>query len=138
MARRQTSRDDGGSGVGPPDADMEEAAPMAESDLALVVDDVAADAVVVIELAVGARGSLGQGVVDGGRGGAVGQRAMVSGPASRTWLARSRRSWQINPTVVWGMAVGELLGRRERGSKAASPSRRKRATRRLIQLWETP
>jgi len=34
------------------------------------------DAVVVIELAVGATGSPGQGVVDGGRGGAVEQRAV--------------------------------------------------------------
>ena len=69
-------QDDGGSGVGPPDADMEEATSMAEGDLALFVDDVVADAVVVIELAVGAGSSLGQGVVDGGRGGAVRQRAV--------------------------------------------------------------
>jgi hypothetical protein len=68
--------DDGGSGMGSPDANVEEAAPVAERDLAFVVDDVAADAVVVVELAAGAGGSLGQGVVDGGRGGAVGQGAV--------------------------------------------------------------
>src|SRR6202022_267957 len=57
-------------------------------------------------------------------------QAMVSGPASRPWLVRSRRSWQIRSAVAWGMAAGERLGRREGGSKAASPSRWKRATRR--------
>ena len=69
-------QDDGGSGVGSPDADMEESALVAEGDLALVVDDVAADAVVVVELAAGGGSSFGQGVVDGGRGGAMGQRAV--------------------------------------------------------------
>ena len=69
-------QDDGGSGVGSADADVEEAASVAEGDLAFVVDDVAADAVVVVELAAGDRGSFGQGVIDSGRGGAVGQRAM--------------------------------------------------------------
>jgi hypothetical protein len=63
---------------------------------------------------------------------------MVLGPASRPWRMRSWRTWQISSTVAWGMAEGESLGRRERGSKAASPSRRKRATRRLIQLWARP
>jgi hypothetical protein len=67
--------DDGGSGVGSADADVVEATPWRRV-IALVVDDVAADAVVVVELAAGAGGSLGQGVVDGGRGGAVGQRAV--------------------------------------------------------------
>lgn len=37
--------------MGSPDADVEEAAPMAEGDLALVVDDVAPDAVMVVERA---------------------------------------------------------------------------------------
>ena len=68
--------DHGGSGVGPPDADMEETASVAEGDLAFVVDDVAADTVVVVEVAAGGGGGLGQGVVDGGRGGAVRQRAV--------------------------------------------------------------
>jgi hypothetical protein len=68
--------DDGGSGVGPADADVEESASVAEGDLALVVDDVAADALVVVELAAGGGSGLGQGVVDGGRGGTVGQRAV--------------------------------------------------------------
>ena len=62
--------------MGPADADVEEAASVAEGDLALVVDDVAADAVVVVELATGGGSSLGQGVVDGSRGGAVGQGAV--------------------------------------------------------------
>ena len=39
--------------MGPADADVEEAAPMAEGDLALVVDDVVANAGVVVELAAG-------------------------------------------------------------------------------------
>jgi hypothetical protein len=70
-------QDDGGSGVGPADADVEEAASVAKGDLALVVDDVVADAVVVVvELAAGDGSGLGQGVVDGGRRGAVGQRAV--------------------------------------------------------------
>ena len=68
--------DDGGSCVGPADADVEEAAALAEGDLALVVDDVAADTVVVVEVAAGGGSSLGQGVVDGSRGGAVRQRAV--------------------------------------------------------------
>ena len=50
---------------------------MAEGDLALGVDDVVADTVVVVELAVGAGSSLGQRVVDGGRGGAVGPLLVV-------------------------------------------------------------
>ena len=62
--------------MGSSDADVEEAAPMAEGDLALGVDDIAADAVVVIELVAVDGSSLGQGVVDGGGSGAVGQRAV--------------------------------------------------------------
>jgi hypothetical protein len=38
--------------------------------------NVAADALVVVELAAGGGSGLGQGVVDGGRGGTVGQRAV--------------------------------------------------------------
>jgi hypothetical protein len=44
----------------------------------------------------------------------------------------------INSTVAAGIAVGELFGRRDRGSNAASPSDRYRATRRLTQPCETP
>ncbi len=62
--------------MGPPDADMEETAPIAEADLALLVDDVVADAVVMVELAARAGSSLRQGVVDGGRGGPVRKRAV--------------------------------------------------------------
>jgi hypothetical protein len=69
-------QDDVGSGVGPADADVEEAALVAERDLALFVDDVVADAVVVVELAADGGSGLGQRVVDGGRGGAVWQRAV--------------------------------------------------------------
>jgi len=46
--------------VGSADADVEEAAPIAEGDLAVVVDDVAADAVVVVVVAAGGGTSLGQ------------------------------------------------------------------------------
>jgi hypothetical protein len=69
-------QDDGGSGVGSADADVEEAALVAEGDLARVVDDVMADAVVVVELTAGGGSGLGPGVVNGGGGGAVGQRAV--------------------------------------------------------------
>jgi hypothetical protein len=72
----QDEQDDGGSGVGPADAEVEEAALVAEGDLAFVVDDVAADTVVVVEFAAGGGSGLGQGVVDGSRGGAVGQGAV--------------------------------------------------------------
>jgi hypothetical protein len=65
-----------GSGVGSADADVEEPAAVAEGDLALVVDDVAADSVVVVEDAAGGGSGLGQGVVDGGGSGAVWQRAV--------------------------------------------------------------
>jgi len=68
--------DDVGSGVGSSDANVEEAASMSEGDLALGVDDIVADTVVLVEVAAGGGSSLGQGVVDGGRGGAVGQRAV--------------------------------------------------------------
>ena len=68
-------QDDGGSGVGSADADVEESSPVADCDLALVVDDVVADAVVVIEVAAGGGSGLGPGVVDGGRCGAMWQRA---------------------------------------------------------------
>jgi hypothetical protein len=90
--------DDGGSGVGSADADVVKATPMAKGDLALVVDDVAADAVVVVELAAGAGSSLGQGVVDGGRGGAVWQRAVrARGPRSTTVRSNTRRSPSAEP-----------------------------------------
>ena len=62
--------------MGSADADVEEAAPVAEGDLALLVDDVAANAVVVVEVAAGDGSGLGEGVIDRGRGGAVGQRAV--------------------------------------------------------------
>ena len=69
-------QDDGGSGVGSADADVEEAAPMAKGDLALAVDDVVADAVMVVELTAGGGSGPGQTEVDRGRGGAVGQGAV--------------------------------------------------------------
>ena len=62
--------------MGSTDADVEETALVSEGDLALVVDDVVADAVVMVELAARGGSGLGQGVVDGGRGGAVGQGAV--------------------------------------------------------------
>jgi len=62
-----------------------------------------------------------------GRGGFVPWRRcqqMVSGPASRPWPASSLRIKTISSTVSALMAFGEVFGRRDRGSNAASPSAR--------------
>jgi hypothetical protein len=48
------------------------------------------------------------------------------------------RSRTISSTAGAGIAVGEVFGRRDRGSNAASPSARYRATSREIQPWDTP
>jgi len=50
--------------------------------------------------------------------------AMVSGPASRPAVVSVPRSSVISVTVAGGIAVGLVLGRRERGWNAASPSAR--------------
>jgi hypothetical protein len=63
---------------------------------------------------------------------------MVCGPASRLCPASSLRNPVIRPTAASGMARGEAFGRRDRGSNAASPSARYRATRRETQPWDTP
>ena len=68
--------DDGGPGVGSADADVIETSSIAEGDLAFVADDVAEDSLVVVVLSAGGGSGLGQGVVNGGRGGAVGQGAV--------------------------------------------------------------
>ena len=47
---------------------------------------------------------------------------MVSGPASRPCPASSLRSVMISPAVRSLIAFGEVFGRRDRGSNAASPS----------------
>src|SRR5262245_33678442 len=62
------------------------------------------------------------------------------GHARAAAIGRRRvlRRWRTASWPGRGRAVGELWGRREGGSKASSPSRWKRATRQLIQLWETP
>jgi hypothetical protein len=49
-------------------------------------------------------------------------QAMVSGPASRPALVSLSRSSVITLTVAGGIAVGLVVGRRERGWNAASPS----------------
>ncbi|HEY3957768.1 MAG TPA: hypothetical protein VGM53_30750 [Streptosporangiaceae bacterium] len=54
---------------------------------------------------------------------------MVYGPASRPFPASSLRSLVISSAVSRLMALGEVLGRRDRGSNAASPSARYRASR---------
>src|SRR5262249_56735424 len=54
------------------------------------------------------------------------------------WPDRSLRRRTIRSTVSPLIAPGEVFGRRDRGSNAASPSARYRATRRLTQPWETP
>nr|WP_238332428.1 hypothetical protein [Kribbella jejuensis] len=55
-------------------------------------------------------------------------QAIVSGPASRPDSASCLRIVMIRSTVDCGIAVGLVLGRRERGSNAASPSARYRAS----------
>ena len=47
---------------------------------------------------------------------------MVSGPASRPWPASPVRRLMISSTVAGLIAVGEVFGRLDRGSNAASPS----------------
>jgi hypothetical protein len=69
---------DAGSGVGPADADVVEAAVVAEGEFAVGVDAVGADAVVVVG-GLGGGGGFGPGRVDGGRGGPVGQGAVRPG-----------------------------------------------------------
>ena len=49
---------------------------------------------------------------------------MVSGPASRPWAVSCWRSSMISLIVGVGVALGEVWGRRERGSKAVLPSAR--------------
>jgi hypothetical protein len=48
-------------------------------------------------------------------------QAIVCGPASRPCPARSLRSRVIRSAVASGIADGEVFGRRDRGSNAASP-----------------
>jgi len=59
-------------------------------------------------------------------------------PQFKAEAARSLRSATISSTVACAMARGEVLGRRDRGSNAASPSARYRATSRETQPWDTP
>ena len=63
---------------------------------------------------------------------------MVSGPASSPWPARSLRRTMISSAASYVIEAGEVFGRRDRGSNAASPSARYRATSRETQPWETP
>ena len=55
---------------------------------------------------------------------------MVCGPASRPWADSSERRFTTNSTVSSGIAAGAVRGRRDRASKAVSPSARQRATQR--------
>jgi hypothetical protein len=48
-------------------------------------------------------------------------QAIVAAPASRPLVVSSTRRFTIRSTTPGSMAVGEPSGRRERGSKAASP-----------------
>ena len=58
---------------------------------------------------------------------------MVSGPASPSFLVQSEDQF----AHLDGQRPGEAaLGRRERGSKAASPSTRYPAMSRLTQAWD--
>jgi len=49
-------------------------------------------------------------------------QAIVCGPASSPCPDSSLRSQQISSAASWLIAVGEVFGRRDRGSNAASPS----------------
>ena len=53
---------------------------------------------------------------------------MVWAPASSPRASRSARRLTISSFTSAAMAVGEVRGRRERGSNAVSPSARYRAT----------
>jgi hypothetical protein len=89
--------EDGGSGVGSPDADLVEASLVAQGDLAGVVDDVFADAVVGWGARAG-RGGFGAGGVGGG------------------WdLAADAAVWAVVVVVVaerveFGLQVGDGAG----------------------------
>jgi hypothetical protein len=127
---------DGGSGVGPLDADVVELAGVAEGDFAGLVDLVVADPVVGVGGAVPRWAGFRDGLVTGGRGLAVGQGLV--GPASSPWRANSPRSRTIRATVASSVAFGEERGRRERGSNAASPSSRQRAISFDAQPFDAP
>ena len=63
---------------------------------------------------------------------------MVSGPASKPAALNFSRSTMIRSMVSAGMADGTRCGRRERGSNAASPSDRYRASSSKSHDGETP
>ena len=106
--------DDAGSGVFAAEADVVAAAVVAEGDASGLVDLVVADAPVGVVGAVAGMG-FGAELVGGGRGDAPGQgavRALVVG--------------ELDERVAQGLELGDgdVFGRRERGSNAASPSAR--------------
>ena len=82
-------QDDAGSGVGSADADVVESAVVAQGHAPGAVDDVVADPDVGVAGAVGAGSGLGQRVVDGGRGRAVGRFRERWG---RRWLYSSAKT----------------------------------------------
>src|SRR5215472_1076387 len=71
-------QDDGGSGMGSTDADVEQAAGDPQGDLAGGVDHVMSDSAMVVECAAGHGRRFGPGVVHGGGGSPVGERAVWS------------------------------------------------------------
>ena len=80
--------EDGGSGVGSSEADVVEAAVVAEGDAAGGVDAVAADAVVVVVAAV-TGGGFGSGPVDDAGWGVVGQ-----GPVGALFVIEAGMPWR--------------------------------------------
>lgn len=62
---------------------------------------------------------------------------IVAGPASSPSLVRVRRNKIINAITSSGTRAGDVLGRRDLGSNAASPSVRYRATQRDTVASET-
>ena len=63
---------------------------------------------------------------------------MVWGPASRPWEKSSARRFTTSSTTSSDTLAGEVRGRRDRGSNAASPSVRYRVTQRDTVALETP
>jgi hypothetical protein len=64
---------------------------------------------------------------------------MVSGPGVQAGVTEFLAQSRIRSRTSTGSALGEAaLGRRERGSKAASPSTRYPAMSRLTQAWDSP
>jgi hypothetical protein len=93
-----------GSGVGSPDADVVQAAGVAEGDHAGGVDPVAANPVVGVGVPAGRRGGLRPRGVDGGGGGPL--RAATGAGAAGYRRRRTRRGGSVAGRSWWAGRVG--------------------------------